>query len=363
MPLEDKFTTKNRGALSNPEGRFETTRYEHFADGWDLEEETLPEIETFLLSETAKSIISHNDSPDLPFEQSINPYRGCEHGCIYCYARPSHAYVNLSPGIDFETKIFYKENAAQLLSKTFEKASYRCKTIVLGANTDPYQPAEASLKITRSLLEVFKEYKHPVSIITKNSLIERDLDLLTALAKDNLVSVALSVTTLSKELKRTMEPRTSMPTARLRAIKRLTEHGIPVRVLVAPVIPMINDIELEKILEAVSQAGAKHANYVLLRLPHEVKDLFREWLDEHFPQRASHVMSLIQQMRGGKDYDSTFGKRMSGEGIFASLLKKRFHLACQRYHLNKTPAQALNVTQFERKMAGGKQLLLWDEMY
>ncbi|WED44443.1 PA0069 family radical SAM protein [Legionella cardiaca] len=361
--MKNKQPTKNRGALSNPEGRFETLSYDDFDDGWGLEEEMLPPLETFLLPEISKSVISRNDSPDLGFEQSINPYRGCEHGCIYCYARPSHAYMNLSPGLDFETKIFYKMDAASLLIKELNKPRYICKPIVLGANTDPYQPAESKLKITRSILEVLREHQHPVIIITKNSLIERDSDILADMAKDNLIRVAVSITSLSSKLKYIMEPRTSAPSARIRMVKHLSAMNIPVRVMVAPVIPMINDVEIEKILQAASDAGAQHASYVLIRLPHEVKTLFKEWLATHFPQRAEHIMSLIRQMRGGKEYDSTFGTRMRGEGEFANLIETRFRLACKRFQLNVKPASELATQKFKRVKENSvyKQLSLWEE--
>lgn len=358
-------TLKNRGAISNPEGRFEKTVSERFDDGWDLEEERLPPLETLLIPETSKSIITHNDSPDLRFNQSINPYRGCEHGCIYCYARPSHAYMNFSPGIDFETKIVYKKDAATLLKNALNAPRYRCETLVLGANTDPYQPAESKLTITRRILEVLLAHRHPVVIITKNAMIERDLDLLSEMARLNLVKVAVSVTSLSPQLKHIMEPRTSAPSGRLRAIRQLTERGIPVQAMVAPVIPMINDMELEQILNAVSDAGARYASYVLVRLPYEVKILFREWLTEHFPDRADHVMSLINQMRGGKDYDATFGKRMRGEGEYAKLLQTRFRLACKRYQLNCQPASELALHHFRKRpeKEGPHQLTLWDEYW
>lgn len=354
-------TIKNRGALSNPEGRFAKTSHEYYDDGWDREEEALPPLETFLYPESAKTIISRNESPDIGFEQSINPYRGCEHGCIYCYARPSHAYMDLSPGLDFETKIFYKQDAAELLRKEINKANYQCKPIVIGANTDPYQPVEGKLKITRSLLEVLLEHQHPVVLITKNSLLERDFDLLAAMAKNSLAKVAVSITSLSTDLKRILEPRTSAPSARLRLVQGLAQHNIPVQVMLAPIIPMVNDMELEGILEAVSRAGARNAAYVLLRLPHEVKDLFKEWLGKHFPERAGHIMSLIRQMRGGKEYDSTFGSRMRGEGEFANLLKMRFQLACRRFGLNTERQIALNTSQFRKKEQGPRQLNLWDE--
>lgn len=353
---------KNRGALSNPEGRFEMQLREDFDDGWELEED-LPKsaLDTVLFPEYAKSIISRNDSPDIGFEQSINPYRGCEHGCIYCYARPSHAYMNLSPGLDFETKIFHKVDAASLLEKEFNKASYQCKTIVLGANTDPYQPAEAQLKITRTLLETMQRYQHPVAIITKGSLIERDIDILAEMASQRLASVAISLTTLRPTLKQTLEPRTASPKARLRVMRSLSEAGIPVRVMAAPMIPMINDTELERILELAAASGAIHAGYTLIRLPHEVKILFKEWLTTHFPDRAEHVMSLIRQMRGGKEYDATFGHRMRGEGQFAALLAQRFQLACKRYRLNALPYAPLDTERFQRPTPASAQLDLWGE--
>lgn len=354
---------KSRGAISNPEGRFEKEIREIFDDGWDIndEEDVLATLETHLLQERAKTVITRNDSPDIGFEQSINPYRGCEHGCIYCYARPSHAYMNLSPGLDFETKIFYKVDAAKLLEKELNKPSYICKPIMLGSNTDPYQPAESKLKVTRSLLEVLNRYNHPVAVITKGSLIERDLDILSDMAKRNLVKVAVSVTTLSMSLKKTLEPRTAAPKARLRIIHQLSEAGIPVRVMASPMIPMINDSELEKILQAGKQAGASHASYIYIRLPYEVKDLFKEWLATHYPERAEHVMSIIKQMRGGKEYDATFGKRMRGEGEFANLLEARFRVACKKFQLNCTPSPVLDTMSFKRPNQS-QQLDFWGSL-
>lgn len=350
---------KNRGAISNPEGRFEKQTHETFDDGWNLaEEENLSPLETMLLPEKAKTIITRNDSSDIGFDQSINPYRGCEHGCIYCYARPSHSYMNLSAGIDFETKIFYKVDAAKLLENELNKPKYQCQPIILGANTDPYQPLESKLKITRGLLEVLNKYNHPVGIITKSSMIERDIDILSDMAKRNLVKAAVSVTTLSNSLKLILEPRASGPSGRLRAIKTLSNMGVPVRAMIAPIIPMINDMELEKILALVKQAGAQHASYVLIRLPYEVKDLFKEWLAKHFPDRAEHVMSLIKQMRGGKEYDATFGKRMRGEGEFAKLLETRFYIACKKYKLNVTSSASLDTSSFQKQTAT-KQLSLF----
>jgi DNA repair photolyase len=352
-------TIKNRGAISNPEGRFENQRREIFYDGWEgQEEETLPTLETTLIPELAKSIISRNDSPDIGFEQSINPYRGCEHGCIYCYARPSHAYMNLSPGLDFETKIFYKVDAAQLLEKAINKKGYICKPIVIGANTDPYQPAESNLKVTRSLLEVALKYQHPVSIITKSSLVGRDADLFFALAQKNLVRVAITLTTLKVDLKKILEPRASAPQGRLRVMRKLSELGVLITVMAAPMIPMINDMELEHILESARNAGAKTAGYTFIRLPYEVKDLFKEWLREHYPDRAEHVMSLIRQMRGGKEYDATFGSRMRGEGEFANLLEIRFKVACNRFNLNKQASTRLNTQLFQPDPTHQQQLKL-----
>jgi DNA repair photolyase len=358
------MTLKNRGALSNPEGRFENTSHETYDDGWEKwldEEGPLLPLKTTFFPEFAKSIITRNDSPDISFEQSINPYRGCEHGCIYCYARPSHAYMNLSPGIDFETKIFYKVDAATLLSKEFSKKNYVCKPIVLGANTDPYQPAESKLTVTRSILEVCRQFNHPISIITKNAMIERDIDILAEMAQKNLARVAISLTTLNLNLKRILEPRTSSPQARLRTISTLSNVSIPVTVMAAPMIPMINDMELEAILKAAALAGAKHGYYVLLRLPYEVKDLFKEWLTTHFPERVEHVISLIKQMRGGKEYDATFGKRMHGQGEFAALLATRARLAIKRFGLNQSHIPPLATHLFSVPNTLNMQMDLWDK--
>ncbi|MGA9852447.1 MAG: PA0069 family radical SAM protein [Gammaproteobacteria bacterium] len=350
---------KGRGALSNPEGRFEMLHREKFDDGWEQHpDDELPPLETIVAAEPARSIISRNQSPDIPFAQSINPYRGCEHGCIYCYARPSHAYLNLSPGLDFETKLFYKEHAAELLEKELRKPSYRCQPITLGSNTDPYQPIERKLKITRSLLEVLQRFQHPVSIITKSTLIRRDLDILADMAKRNLATVMVSVTTLDDDLKRSLEPRAPSSWARLRTVHTLAMQGVPVGVLNAPIIPMVNDADMEKILEQASAAGACCAGYVLLRLPYELKDLFREWLATHVPLRAEHVMSLIRQSRGGKDYDAEFGTRMRGSGEYAELIAKRFALACKRLNLEYARRMRLSSAQF-RVPPDGSQLELW----
>ncbi len=344
-----------RGALSNPPGRFDLNRLAPVDDGWYLEDGP-DSIATTLEPEQAREIITTNDSPDIPFEQSINPYRGCSHGCTYCYARPSHAYMGLSPGLDFESRLFYKENAAALLEKQLAQKSYVCKPITLGANTDPYQPAERSMRVTRSILEVFSRTRHPVTVVTKGALVLRDLDLLTDLARDGLASVAVSVTSLDVELKRTLEPRAASPAARLRAVKELNAAGVPTGVLVAPVIPALNDHEMEAILEAAAAAGAPWAGYVLLRLPYEIKDLFREWLAEHYPQRAAHVMSVIQNLRGGRDNDPRFGTRMRGTGPFAELLRNRFRIACRRLNLNVSRREPLTTTLFRAPALPGSQL-------
>jgi DNA repair photolyase len=335
-------TFKGRGVSSNVAGRFDSLTVEQWHDGW-YEDEIVENLNETVLPDRARSVITSNNSPDVGFDVSINPYRGCSHGCIYCFARPTHAYLGLSPGLDFETKLFYKADAASILEAELAKPKYVCKTIALGINTDGYQPLEKRLQITRGILSVLARCRHPVTIVTKSALILRDIDLLADLAKDQLVSVMLSVTSLSSEIKRTLEPRTASPQARLRVIQQLSEAGIPVGVLVAPVIPAITDHEMEDILSAARDAGAARAGYVLLRLPHELKILFRDWLAEHYPDRAKHVMSLINQASGGKDYDSEFGTRMRGTGPYAELLRTRFELAKrklgfaaagERYELN-----------------------------
>lgn len=338
---------KGRGAASYVPGRYAVTTAHGTDDGWgsvyDREGEPARPITT-VTEEIAKSIISRNNSPDIGFSQSVNAYKGCEHGCVYCFARPSHAYLDLSPGLDFETKIFAKPNAAELLRLELSKPSYQCSPIALGINTDAYQPTERKYRISRQCLEVLAETKHPVSLVTKSALIERDLDLYAQMAKEGLVSVYFSVTTLDNHLSARMEPRAAAPHARLRTMKAFHEAGVPVGVLVAPVIPMINDKELEKILEAAKDHGARSAGYVLLRLPHELTQIWREWLELHYPDRARHVMSLIQQMRGGKDYDSGFGTRMRGEGPFAQLLKTRFEKSYRRLGFDRLPG--LDCTKF-----------------
>ncbi|HEX3845588.1 MAG TPA: PA0069 family radical SAM protein [Steroidobacteraceae bacterium] len=358
-PRERNQPLKGRGALSNPTGRFERQQREAVDDGW-YQEEVPDFIPTSIEPDRARSVITRNDSPDIPFEQSINPYRGCSHSCPYCYARPSHSYVGLSSGLDFETKLFYKKDAGKLLEEELAKPGYVCKPITLGANTDPYQPIERRMRVTRDLMEVLARCRHPVTIITKSALVLRDLDLLTDLAKDGLAGVGVSITTLDAELKRVMEPQAASPHARLEAVRRLSEAGVPTGVMVAPVIPALTDHEMEGILEAAAAAGARWAGYVLLRLPYEVKDLFREWLAAHYPDRAEHVMSLVQQMRGGKDYDSSFGTRMRGTGPLAELLHCRFQVACRRQGLNTARHQPPNTSLFRAPRAAhsNPQLML-----
>lgn len=339
---------KGRGALSNPTGRFDGITIEKVDDGWEQDDIEERLIET-VLPDRARSIITSNDSPDVGFEQSINPYRGCSHACVYCFARPTHAYLGLSPGLDFETKLFFKQDAVALLEAELSKPRYVCKPIALGINTDSYQPLERRLKITRSILEVLVRCRHPLTIVTKSALIVRDIDLLKELAAERLVCVSFSVTSLSDDIKRTLEPRTASPAARLRAMEQLAQAGIPVGVLVAPVIPAITDHEIEGILRAAREAGATHAGYTLLRLPHELKILFREWLAAHYPERAEHVMSLINQARGGKDYDSRFGIRMRGTGPYAELLRRRFDLAKRQLGFDAAEDRyELNTSAFRR---------------
>ena len=350
---------KSRGALSNPTGRFERNQREAVDDGW-YQEEVPDFIPTSIEPDRARSVIARNDSPDIPFEQSINPYRGCSHGCSYCYARPTHSYVGLSPGLDFETRLFYKKDAGKVLEEELARPGYVCKPITLGANTDPYQPIERRMQVTREILEVLARCRHPVTVITKGALVLRDLDLLADLAKDGLAGVGVSITTLDAQLKRVMEPQAASPRARLEAVRRLNEAGIPTGVMVAPVIPALTDHEMEGILEAAAAAGACWAGYVLLRLPYEVKDLFREWLAAHYPDRAEHVMSLVRQMRGGKDYDSTFGTRMRGTGPLAELLRSRFQIACRRLGLGGGRRGPPNTSLFRppRAKGSGPQLAL-----
>src|SRR5580698_1632504 len=349
---------KGRGAASNPTGRFDSLSIEKTHDGW-YEEETPDSVAETVLPDRARGIISTNDSPDVGFEQSINPYRGCSHGCVYCFARPSHAFLGLSPGLDFETKLFYKADAVKILEQELGKPRYVCKPIALGINTDGYQPLERKLEVTRSILAVLARCRHPVTIVTKSALILRDVDLLADLAADRLASVMISITSLTDDIKRTLEPRTASPQARLRVVRQLSEAGIPVGVLVAPVIPALTDHEMEEILAAARAAGASSAGYVLLRLPHELKVIFREWLADHYPDRAGHIMSLINQARGGKDYDSQFGVRMKGTGAYAELLRARFDLAKRKQGLGDADERyALDTSLFRAPQPDSPQLSL-----
>jgi DNA repair photolyase len=343
---------KGRGAPSNLEGRYASWQREAVDDGWRRDDDALPPIRTEVAHETAKSIIARNDSPDIPFDQSINPYRGCEHGCVYCYARPTHAYLGLSPGLDFETRIFAKTNAAELLRKELAAPGYRPSAIALGANTDPYQPVERELRVTRSILEVLAECEHPFTIVTKNALVERDIDLVAPMAAKRMAHAYVSVTNLDADLARQLEPRASAPYRRLETIRRLADAGIPVGVLVAPLVPFVTDRYLEEILERAREAGASSAGYILLRLPHEVAPLFKAWLAAHYPLKAEHVMSLVRQMRGGRDYQSGFGVRQAGTGTFAELVAKRFDLACQRLGLNRRGREPLDTSRFRPPRTG-----------
>jgi DNA repair photolyase len=355
----DRPPLKGRGSTSAMPGRFARTVHEADPEADAGRDGEGPSPATELRPEQARSIISHNDSPDIAFRQSINPYRGCEHGCIYCFARPAHAYVDLSPGIDFETKIFFKPDAPALLRRELGRPGYRCQPIAIGANTDGYQPAERRLGITRAILEVLAGFRHPVAIVTKSALIERDIDLLAPMAAANLARVMVSVTTLDDGLKRRLEPRTASPARRLQVIRRLTDAGIPTGVLAAPMIPALNDHELEAILECAAAAGARHAGYILLRLPHEVAPLFEEWLTQHYPLRKSHVLGLLRDMRGGALNDPCFGSRMRGKGALAGLLAQRFERACRRYGLNAGDMPALDTTAFRRSGPAERQLGLF----
>ncbi len=347
---------RGRGARSNETSRHQRLK-RHFADdGWESLAE-LPALKTSVTAEAAKTIITRNQSPDISFDRSINPYQGCEHGCSYCYARPTHANFGLSPGLDFESKLFAKTNAAELLRKELAAPGYQPATIALGANTDPYQPIERRYRITRQVLEVLAEYGHPVGIVTKSDLVLRDLDILKPMAERGLVKVAISVTSLAPRLSRAMEPRASMPAKRLRAIEMLSAAGVPVTVMVAPVVPALNDSEIDAILKAAAAAGAREAGYVLLRLPLEVRDLFCEWLTSAYPDRAAHVLSLMRQMRQGKDYDAAWGRRQTGTGPYAWSIGRRFEIACGRLGLNRRKL-GLSTAQFRKPPQSGDQLTL-----
>ncbi len=336
-PHKPGVDAHGRGAVTNASGRYERFASEAFDDGWTGEDETPRPLRTELTPEKARAILSRNDSPDIGFDRSINPYRGCEHGCIYCYARPAHAYMGLSPGLDFESKLFFKPDAARLLEKELSRKNYAVDRVHIGGNTDPYQPTERKLQITRGVLQVLDRFNHPTSIITKSALVVRDLDILGPMAERGLVKVFVSITTLDRALARSMEPRASTPERRLWALQALSRAGVPTGVGFAPAIPGLNDHEMERVLERGAEAGAAEAMFVVLRLPLEIKDLFREWLEAERPDAAKKVMSLVRQMRGGKDYDAVWGQRMRGQGPIADLLSRRFQVACARHGLNRAP--------------------------
>jgi DNA repair photolyase len=352
----DSERRRGRGAGVNPSGRFEPITRHVFDDGWESLEE-LPPFKTEVQVEKPRTIITRNESPDISFDRSINPYRGCEHGCVYCFARPTHSFMGLSPGLDFESKLFAKPDAAKLLEKELGKEGYTPRSMAIGTNTDPYQPIERQYRIMREILEVLEAYGHPVGIVTKSALVERDIDILSRMAERGLAKVALSVTTLDRRLARTMEPRASTPGKRLEAIETLNEAGVPASVMVAPIVPGLNDAEIERILDSAYAAGAREAGYVLLRLPLEVAPIFKDWLLRHYPDRYRHVMSLIRSMREGKDYDSEWGKRMKGSGPYAWQIGRRFELAAKKLGFNKEKRH-LRTDLFVPPEVAGKQLVL-----
>ncbi|HVY57807.1 MAG TPA: PA0069 family radical SAM protein [Xanthobacteraceae bacterium] len=348
---------RGRGAPSNASGRYEPSVRITFDDGWQSLED-LPPFKTTVGIDSARKVITRNDSPDIPFDRSINPYRGCEHGCIYCFARPTHAYLGLSPGLDFESRLFMKPDAPEALERELSAPGYTPRTLAIGTNTDPYQPIEREYRIMRRILETLERAGHPVSIVTKSALVVRDVDILARMAARNLARVAISVTTLDPKLARIMEPRAPTPPRRLEALRQLATARVPTSVMVAPIIPAVNDADIERVLDAAAAAGVMSAGYVMLRLPLEVRDLFREWLMEHFPDRYRHVFTLMRQMRGGKDYDSTWGKRMTGEGPYAWMIGRRFETACERLGLNKRRI-ALTTEHFVPTRRSGQQLELF----
>ena len=335
MTQEQQRKARGRGSESNASGRFEPLKREAFDDGWGARDETPPPLRTVVSRDSSRSVIARNNSPDIGFDRSINPYRGCEHGCIYCFARPTHAFLGLSPGLDFESKLFVKPEAPAILERELQRRSYKCAPIALGTNTDPYQPIEKRLQTTREILKVLSRYQHPVTIVTKSNLITRDIDILADMAARGLAKAAVSITSLDRQLARRMEPRAPTPARRLQAIRELSAAGIPAAVMVAPLIPSLNDPDLERILEQAAANGAREAGYILLRLPLELKDLWREWLDTHYPDRASRIMRHLRDARGGQDYDAQYGRRMVGRGPYAELLGRRYHLACKRLGLNE----------------------------
>jgi DNA repair photolyase len=350
---------KGRGAASNESGRFEREQRVPFDDGWGEAERLPAPVPTRLSVDATRTIIAKNDSPDIGFDRSINPYRGCEHGCIYCYARPSHAFLGLSPGLDFETRLFYKPQAAALLASELWRKGYQCRPLALGSNTDPYQPAERRLGITRAILEVLRDFHHPVTIVTKSALVRRDLDILAEMAGERLAAVTISLTTMDRELARRMEPRAATPQRRLETIAALAAAGVPTGVLTAPMIPALNDGELEDLLARARGAGAVVAGYTMLRLPLELKTLFREWLETHFPDRAAHVLSLVAQAHGGRLYDAAWSQRMTGTGAYADMLRQRFQRACRRLGFEPRGLAALDCSQFGPPPQRSDQLSLF----
>ncbi|WP_176055570.1 PA0069 family radical SAM protein [Paraburkholderia caribensis] len=351
FPIAPPAPRKGRGAVTNVQGRYEVDQREAVDDGWiapSEEESGRPALRTQLFEERAKSILTHNQSPDIPFSVSLNPYRGCEHGCIYCFARPTHSYLGLSPGLDFESRIYAKVNAPELLAREMAKKSYVPEPIALGVNTDAWQPVERDLKLTRRVIQVLSEHNQAFAAITKNSLIERDIDLLAPMAAKGLMMAAITITTLDADIARTLEPRAATPARRLRTIRALSEAGIPVGVSIAPVIPFVTEQDMERVLEACAEAGATSASYIVLRLPWEVAPLFKGWLEAHFPDRAERVMNRVRDMRGGKDYDASFSTRMKGEGLWADLLKQRFANAVRRLGLNARNHGILDMSHFKR---------------
>ncbi|HPF23790.1 MAG TPA: PA0069 family radical SAM protein [Hyphomonas sp.] len=353
----ERFDHNGRGAVSNQTGRYEKETRFAFDDGWDTIEEDAARLDTIVMPETARTVITFNRSPDISFDRTINPYRGCEHGCIYCFARPSHAWQGLSPGLDFESRLFYKRNTIQMLRWELSRPGYVCRPIALGMNTDAFQPIEREYTMTRQVLEVLSEHNHPVSLLTKSALIQRDLDLLAPMAAKGLVRAGVSITTLDRTLSRKMEPRAATPQRRLETVRALSDAGIPVTVMTAPVIPALNDHEIEALLEAAAAHGATGAGYVMLRLPYEIKDLFHEWLVQHVPDRAARVINTLREMRGGKDYDAQWGERMRGRGPVAELISKRFARAARRLGLDK-PRLPVRTDLFCLPPASGDQLKL-----
>ena len=353
----DRERRRGRGAQSNASGRYEAEAKVAFDDGWQSLDE-LPAFKTTVETDTARKVITRNDSPDIGFDRSINPSRGCEHGCVYCFARPTHAYLGLSPGLDFESRLYAKPDAPAMLAKELAAPDYEPRMIAIGTNTDPYQPIERERKIMRGILEVLERAGHPVGIVTKSALVARDIDILSRMAKRNLAKVAISVTTLDPQLARTMEPRAATPARRLETLRQLSAAGIPTTVMVAPIIPAINDAEIERILDAALVAGVSGAGYVILRLPLEVRDLFREWVMANFPDRYRHVFKLIREMRGGKDYDSTWGRRMKGSGPYAWMIGRRFEIACEKLGLNADKAK-LSTEHFQPPFPVPQQLSLF----